>query len=74
MASSLRPSPLWDENEDRVADKVRRDLGVYVADGDKKVAAGSDDIVAVEVPDFEIAEVPAEPPTAEAAPPRMLSK
>src|SRR6185369_2956518 len=59
--------------EDRVADKLRRELGVYVPDGDKKVAAGDDDIVAVEIPD-EVVEAPAEPVQVEAELPRVEAK
>src|SRR4029078_1990279 len=51
--------------EDRVADRLRRDLGVYVADGGKRAAAADDDIVAVEVPDeVEVAPVSASAPPA----------
>src|SRR5262249_60951085 len=40
--------------EDRLADRLRRELGVFAPDGGKKRAsAGDDDIVAVEVPDEE---------------------
>jgi translation initiation factor IF-2 len=59
--------------EDRVADKLRRELGVYVPDGDKKVAVGDDDIVAVEVPD-EVVEAPTEPVQVEAEAPRIEAK
>jgi translation initiation factor IF-2 len=59
--------------EDRVADKLRRELGVYAPDGDKKAAAGDDDIVAVEVPD-EAVEAPAEPIHVEAEPPGVEAK
>src|SRR6185369_8848180 len=61
--------------EDRLADKLRRELGVFVPDAGKKVAAGGDDIVAVEVPDeFEAVEAPAEPAPVEAAPPAIEVK
>src|SRR2546423_14420160 len=54
--------------EDRLADKLRRELGVFDPEGDKK-AAMADDIVAVEVPDVE---APPEPPAVEA--PRIEAK
>jgi translation initiation factor IF-2 len=61
--------------EDRLADRLRRELGVFSPDGGKKrAAAESDDIVAVEVPDeVEVTEV-AEPVTAEPEPPRVEAK
>src|SRR6185369_14120599 len=58
--------------EDRVADKLRRDLGVYAPD-DGKRAASDDDIVAVEVPDTDTVET-AEPAPVEAEPPRVEAK
>ena len=61
--------------EDRLADRLRRELGVFVPDADKKVAAGGDDIVAVEVPDeVETVEAPAEPVPVEAEPPAIEVK
>ena len=61
--------------EDRLADKLRRELGVFVPDADKKVAAGGDDIVAVEVPDeVETVEAPAEPVPVEAEAPAIEVK
>src|SRR6516165_5704351 len=61
--------------EDRLADKLRRELGVFVPDADKKIAAGGDDIVAVEVPDeVETVEVPAEPVPVEAEAPAIEVK
>src|SRR6478609_293831 len=39
--------------EDRLADRLRRDLGVFVPDGGKKASSGNDDIVAVDIPDME---------------------
>src|SRR2546423_2303018 len=59
--------------EDRVADKLRRDLGVYAPDGDKKVAAG-DEIVAVEAPETEAPAAAIEPPHAEPEQPRIEAK
>src|SRR5215469_3513189 len=61
--------------EDRLADRLRRELGVFSPDGGKKSAsAESDDIVAVEMPDeVEVTEV-AEPATAEPEPPRVEAK
>src|SRR6185369_8475493 len=61
--------------EDRLADKLRRELGVFVPDAGKKVAAGGDDIVAVEVPDeVEAVEVAAEPVPVEAELPAIEVK
>src|SRR5215468_651172 len=39
--------------EDRLADRLRRELGVFVPDGGKKISE-SDDIVAIDTPDTEI--------------------
>ena len=39
--------------EDRLADRLRRELGVFVADGGKKASDG-DEIVAIETPDEEV--------------------
>src|SRR5215813_10545342 len=54
--------------EDRLADRLRKELGVFVPDEGK--VAVSDDIVAVEVPDVEVpaeaARVEPEPPVIEA--------
>src|SRR6516164_3984750 len=59
--------------EDRLADRLRRELGVFSAEGGKKRApAGDDDIVAVDVPDEEVAVT--EPPAAEPEPPRVEAK
>jgi translation initiation factor IF-2 len=61
--------------EDRLADKLRRELGVFVPDAGKKVAAGGDDIVAVEVPDeVETVEAPAETVPVEAEAPAIEVK
>src|SRR5215471_19697337 len=61
--------------EDRLADRLRRELGVFAPDGgEKRAAAESDDIVAVDVPDeVEVTEV-AEPVAAEPEPPRVEAK
>src|SRR5215470_1797971 len=40
--------------EDRLADRLRRELGVFVADGGKKASSDNDDIVAVDIPDTEV--------------------
>src|SRR5215471_6130648 len=39
--------------EDRLADRLRRELGVFVSDGGKR-ASVSDDIVAIDTPDTEV--------------------
>jgi translation initiation factor IF-2 len=54
--------------EDRLADRLRRELGVFAPDGGKK-ASFDDDIVAVEVPEME-----AEPAGVEPEPPRIEAK
>jgi len=60
--------------EDRVADRLRRDLGVYVPDGERK-SAPVDDIVAVDVPEIEAPEEVVRPePPVEAEPPRLEAK
>src|SRR5215813_3880457 len=64
--------------EDRLADRLRRELGVFASDGgENRAAAESDDIVAVDVPDevevTEVSEV-AEPVAAEPEPPRVEAK
>src|SRR5262245_9210608 len=54
--------------EDRLADKLRRELGVYSPESGAR-AGGDDDIVAVEVPETETPDtthVEAEPPRIEA--------
>src|SRR5215468_1792629 len=40
--------------EDRLADRLRRELGVFVPDGGKKASSDTDDIVAVEIPETEV--------------------
>src|ERR1051325_5966506 len=59
--------------EDRIADKLRRDLGVYVPDSGARVSAGDDDIVGVDVPDTEVETpaVPTEPVPVTPEPPRV---
>src|SRR5579862_3897165 len=60
--------------EDRLADRLRRELGVFVPDGGKKRASADvDDIVAVDVPDEEVATSPepAAPAEVEPEPPRV---
>jgi translation initiation factor IF-2 len=59
--------------EDRVADRLRRDLGVYVPDAGKRAAA-SDDIVAVDNPETEEVEVIPEPISVEPEPPQIEAK
>src|SRR5438445_7040231 len=39
--------------EDRLADRLRRELGVFGPAGTKRVAADTDDIVAIDTPDVE---------------------
>ncbi|HLH29758.1 MAG TPA: translation initiation factor IF-2 N-terminal domain-containing protein, partial [Terriglobia bacterium] len=58
--------------EDRLADRLRRELGVFNPEGGKRVASDSDDIVAVEVPEEET--IVAEPPKAEPEAPRIEAK
>src|SRR5262247_1330426 len=60
--------------EDRVAEKLRRELGVYVPDAGAKTRAGDDDIVAVDVSDTEIIEAPPESSHVEAEAPRVEAK
>src|SRR5437773_4145437 len=59
--------------EDRIADKLRRDLGVYSPDSGARVSAGDDDFIAVDVPatDIETLPAPAEPVPVTAEPPRV---
>lgn len=60
--------------EDRLADRLRRELGVFSPEaGKKRMAADVDDIVAVDVPDEEVA-APAEPAAVEPEPPRIEAK
>ena len=54
--------------EDRLADKLRKELGVFVPEEGKRAAA-DDDIVAVEVPDE--VEAPPEPAHVEVEAPRV---
>src|SRR5947207_12074143 len=56
--------------EDRLADRLRRELGVFAPDGGKRAAAETDDIVAVDVPEETTPEVVA----AEPAPPVIEAK
>src|SRR5205085_3605382 len=59
--------------EDRLADRLRRELGVFAADG--KRAAATDDIVAIESPDIETpGAVAEEAAKAEAGPPHVEAK
>ena len=58
--------------EDRLADRLRRELGVFSPDGGKRASAGDDDFVAVDVPDEEVAV--AEPPAVEPEPPHVEAK
>src|SRR5262245_36865076 len=55
--------------EDRLADRLRRELGVFAPEEAKAVAA--DEIVAVEVPEIE---APLEPPKVEPEPPQIEAK
>src|SRR5262244_3519907 len=60
--------------EDRLADRLRRELGVFVSDGGKR-ASDSDDIVAVDVPETEVpAAVAEEAAKAEPEPPQIEAK
>src|SRR6266511_2172355 len=56
--------------EDRLADKLRRELGVFNPEVEKRAASG-DDILAVETPDVE---APQEPAHVEAEPPHIEAK
>jgi translation initiation factor IF-2 len=60
--------------EDRVADRLRRDLGVYVPDAGKRAAPSGDDFVAVDVPETEEVEVLQEPTPVEPEPPQIEAK
>src|SRR2546421_12403712 len=60
--------------EDRLADKLRRELGVFAPEGDKR-AASADEIVAVETADVaEAPEAPPEPTHIEAQAPHIEAK
>src|SRR5213596_854486 len=62
--------------EDRLADKLRRELGVFVSEGERRAVSG-DDIVAVDVvetPEVETPSAPAEPPHVEVEAPRIEAK
>ena len=59
--------------EDRLADRLRRELGVFAPDGGKTRSADVDDIVAVDIPDEEVAVAP-EPVAVEPEPPRIEAK
>src|ERR1700694_3106814 len=60
--------------EDRLADKLRRELGVFVPESDK-VAASEDEIIAIETPDVaEVPEAPPEPVHVEAEAPHIEAK
>src|SRR6516162_6852739 len=58
--------------EDRLADRLRRELGVFASDGGKTQSPDVDDIVAVDVPDEEV--TVAEPAAVEPEPPRVEAK
>ena len=63
--------------EDRLADRLRRELGVFVPEAGAKASEESDDIVAVEVPEEVETAAPAaeQPPAvAEPEPPRVEAK
>src|SRR4029453_16097832 len=59
--------------EDRLADRLRRELGVYGPDAEK-AAPAADEIVAVEIPEVEAPQAPPEPAPVEAEPPRVEAK
>src|SRR5262245_47005175 len=59
--------------EDRLADRLRRELGVYAPDAEK-AAPVADEIVAVETPEVEAPPAPPEPAPVEAEPPRVEVK
>src|SRR5262245_11832996 len=59
--------------EDRLADRLRRELGVYVPEAEK-IAPAADEIVAVEMPEVEAPQSPPEPAPVEAEPPRVEAK
>src|SRR5262245_19305128 len=57
--------------EDRLADRLRRELGVYVPEAEK-TAPAADEIVAVEAPEVEASQAPPpEPVPVEVEPPRV---
>src|SRR5262245_63578014 len=53
--------------EDRLADRLRRELGVYVPNAEK-AAAAADEMVAVEIPELKATQAPPEPGPVEGAP------
>src|SRR5262245_28916574 len=60
--------------EDRLADRLRKELGVYVGEAAGRLAA-DDDIVAIETPEVEeVPAVPPEPIPVQAEPPRVEAK
>jgi len=59
--------------EDRLAERLRRELGVFVADSGKK-RVNDDDIIAVETPEVEEPIAPSAAPPVEAEPPRVEAK
>src|SRR5437016_4215152 len=59
--------------EDRLADRLRRELGVFVSDGGKR-AADVDDIVAVETPEVEAPATPTQAAKVEPEAPRIEAK
>src|SRR5262245_1851926 len=59
--------------EDRLADRLRRELGVYVPEAEK-TAPAADEIVAVETPEVEEPQAPPEPAPVEVEPPRVEAK
>src|SRR5438093_7765675 len=59
--------------EDRLADRLRKELGVFVPDGDK-IAAAADEIVAVETPEVEVPPAPPEAALAQPEQPRIEAK
>ena len=56
--------------EDRLAERLRRELGVYAPESEK-TAPAADEIVAVEVPEVETPQAPPEFPAVETEPPRV---
>ncbi|HEY2383856.1 MAG TPA: translation initiation factor IF-2 [Terriglobia bacterium] len=62
--------------EDRLADRLRRELGVFGAAGEKRASADFDDIIAVDEPEEEVAAHAelAAPAAVEAEPPHVEAK
>src|SRR5262245_49121197 len=57
--------------EDRLADRLRRELGVYTPAAGGRVVAADDDIVAIETPEEETPQAPPPPAPVEVAPVEM---